>query len=113
MHHVGVRDRQDHARDALAEPLVGQILQVDHVRFAVFQMLVVHAVVGGEHQHGAGRIELADVAVHHGVERVRHLGARRGLVLHVVGGREIHQVRPLALEDRDAGRHHEFGEIEE
>ena len=111
MHHVRIGDRQDDARRALAEPLVGQRLQVDDVRLLVRQMLVVHAVIGGEHQHGAGRVELADIAVHHRVERIREVRAGRRLVLHVVGGREIHQVGALALEDRDAGRHDEFGQV--
>ena len=74
-------------------------------------MLVVHAVIGGHHQHAAEPVELPGIFVHHGVEGIREIGAGRGLVLHIIRGRQIHQVRPLALEDRNAGRHHEFGQI--
>ncbi len=84
------------------------ILQIDHVGLAVRQMLVVHAVIGGQHQHAALLVERADIAVHHGVESIRHRRAGRGLVLHVIGGGEIHQVRPLAHDDGNPRRHDEF-----
>ena len=32
-------------------------------------------------------------------------------MLHVIGGRQVHQVGSLLLEDRHASSHHEFGKI--
>ena len=55
---IRIGDRQDHPRLVLAEPLIEQVLQIDHVRLAVRQMLVVHAVIGGHHQHAAEPVEL-------------------------------------------------------
>ena len=54
------------------------------------------------------RIELGHVAVHHGVEVVGDRRAGRVLVLDVVGGREIHDLRPVALHQLDAGGEHEL-----
>ena len=54
---IRIGDRQDDARAALAEPLVEQRLQVDHVGRLVGPVLVVHAVVGGGDDVAAELIE--------------------------------------------------------
>ena len=106
---VGVGDRQDHPGAAGAEPGVEQVLEVEHVGGAVHAGLGVHAVVGGEGDDAAEGVELAEVAVHHPVEGVGALGAGRVLVLHVVGGREVHHVGPaLVRHQLDAGGEHEL-----
>jgi hypothetical protein len=65
VHHVGIGDRQDHARDAGAQPAVEPVLQVDHVGRAVHAHLGVHAVVGRQRDHAAQASSSLQVAVHH------------------------------------------------
>ena len=72
---------------------VDDVLEIEHVGRAVGQVLVVHAVVGGQDDDRAGGVERADVAVDHRVERVGGRRAGRRLVLNVVGRRQIHDVR--------------------
>ena len=74
-------------------------------------MLGVHAVVRGERDGAAERVQAREIAVHHGVERIGRRRARRGLVLHVVGGREVHQIRAIALHQLHARGKHEFRQL--
>ncbi len=74
-------------------------------------MLVLHAVVGDDDDDGAAGIELAQILVHHRVEAVGALRARRILVLHVVGGGEIHEVGLHAVKQLDARREDEFRKL--
>ena len=111
MHDIGIGDRQDHPRLAGADPAVEHVLQIDHVRRAVGLVLVVHAVIGGEDDGRALGIQLRQVAVHHAIEAVGVGRAGRRLVLHIVGGREIHDVRPAFLQQLHARGEHELAEV--
>ena len=67
-------------------------------------------MVGRQHDRGVQRIEPSEIAVEH---RGEFIGSRRaggGLVLDVVGGRQVHDVRTLPLEQRNAGGEDELGE---
>ena len=99
VHDVRIGDRQDDARAGGAQPPIQHVLQVDHVRARIEPGLGVHAVIGGERDGAAQGIELAQVAVHHAVEGIGLLGARGVLVLHVVGGREVHDILGLRLHE--------------
>ena len=54
---VGIGDRQDHARRAGAEPAVELVLQEHDVGPAERVGLGVHAVIGGEDDRGAQRVQ--------------------------------------------------------
>ena len=111
MHDIGVGDRQNHPRLMLPEPHIERVLQVNHVRLARRAMFGIHAVIGGEHDRRSQSVEPREMAVDHRVEIIRHRRARRGLVLDVVGGREVHQIRPLALHQLDPRDEDEFRQL--
>jgi hypothetical protein len=108
---IRIGDGQDDAGPGCTQPRIEVVLQVDHVGPAVRAVLGVHAVIGGEHDGGAQGIEPRQIAVHHGVEIIRRRRARRGLVLDIVGGGQIHQIRPLLLHEFDPGEEHEFRQL--
>ena len=85
MHHVGVGDRQDNARRARRQQAIHFVLQVNDVGLASAVVLGVHAVIGGQRDHRAERVELRPVAIHHRVERVGAIAARGELVLDIIG----------------------------
>ena len=111
MNHIGVGDRQDHPGPRRAEPVIQQLLQVNHPRPAGLVMFRVHAVIGGQRDGAAECVELGPVAVHHGVEGVRIVGARRVLVLNIVGCREIGDVRAPTLHQGNTSGEYELAEI--
>ena len=67
---VRIGDRQDHARARRAVRRVEHVLQEDDVRPAEGVGLRVHAVIGGDDDGRAQRVELREIAVHHRVELV-------------------------------------------
>ena len=111
MHDVGIGDRQDHARGAWREQCVEFVLQVDDVGLARGVVLGVHAMVGSQHDGRAERIEFGPVLVHHRVECIGAVAAGGELVLNVIGGRQVHQVRPHSLHQPDAGGENEFRQL--
>ena len=111
VHDIGIGNREDHSRAARADPGVEQILQIDDVRRAVGTGLRVHAMVGSQREHCTRRVEPREVAVHHRVERVRAFTAGCELVLNVVGGRQVHQIRALRLHQLHACGEHELREL--
>src|SRR5215475_12647758 len=108
VYHVGIGDRQDDAGLVDAEPGVKQGLEVDDVGCAVGGVLVVHAVIGGGNDDRPLLVELGQVAVDHGVKVVGQSGAGSGLVLDVVGGRQIHQVGTVLGHQAHPGSKHEL-----
>lgn len=70
MSDVGIGYRQDDTGRAGAITVVQYLLKVDHIRLAVREVLVIHAVIGCHHQRATGRVELADIAVEHFIEIV-------------------------------------------
>ncbi len=90
---VRIGDRQDDARFARAQPAIQYILQKDHARPSIRIGLGAHAVIGGHHERRAQSIDLGQRPVDREVEPIGLNGPRRVLVLHVVAGREIHQIR--------------------
>ena len=108
---IGVRDRQDHPSALTPEPFVEQVLQEDHVRARVQPRLGVHAVVCGHADHRTERVQSGQVPVHHRVEAVGVRIAGRVLVLHVVGGREVHHVGLAGFEQSHAGGKDELGQL--
>ena len=111
VHHIGVGNGQQHAGAFMAQSLVQRILQECHLRAAQRIGLGVHAVVGGDTDHRTHGVQLAQVAIHHGVEGIGIGRARRVLVLHIVGGGQIHQIRPLAAHQHHASGKHEFRQV--
>ena len=112
--HVGIGDRQDdpglgHAR------LLQQALEVLHLRRAVGPGLGVHAVIGGDGDHGSGAVQAAEDGVEPGVEGPG-LGVLRGeAVLHEVGGGQVGDEGTAALEEAGAGLqavHARFGVVD-
>ena len=108
MNDIRIGNRQDDARGAGAVPRIERILQEHDVGTAERVGLRIHSVIGGQYDGGAEHIEPAQACVENPRECVGGRGSRRVLVLHIIGRRQIHDVRPLALEQRDAGVEHEF-----
>ena len=100
--HVGVGDRQDHPHSGQAL-LPQQALQVLHLRRAVGPGLGVHAVIGGDGDHGAGAVQAPQDGVQPRVEGDRLRVLRREAVLHVVGGRKVGHEGAAALQEAGAG----------
>ena len=118
VHHVGVGDGQYHTGVVAArwlsgrsEPAIEPVLQIDHIRRAVHRHLGIHSMVCRERYHAAQRFQLAQVAVHHGVEVVRAARAGRELVLDVVGGGEVHYIGPVLVHQLHAGRENKLGQV--
>ena len=97
---------------AASDPASRRARFADRRRRAVLGVVLwLHAVVGGQRERGATRIELAQDNRPSSVESVRHRRAGRVLVLDVVGGREIHDVGPIGFEQLDAGGKDELAQL--
>ena len=72
-------------------------------------------MIGDDDEDDATGIKLAQVCVHHRVEGIGANRARRIFVLHVIGGRQIHEIGPHAAQQFDTGGEDElrqFGRID-
>ncbi len=96
---------------SVAEALVQFLLQKDDAGLATRLRLVVHAVIGDDADHGAGRNQARDPVIDGAVEGVG-LGRSRSMrVLDEIGQRQIEQARRLALEQAQAGVEHVDREV--
>src|SRR5580698_4000113 len=87
-----IGDRADDAHGAGSEARIQFVLQVDDIGRTVAGGLVIHPVIGRDRNGGAERDQLGDAGVDRLVVSVGLRLAGRVLVLHIVGGRQIHQV---------------------
>lgn len=103
---IGVGDRADHPYPA-AERLGQQRLEIDHVRLAGRIVLGIHAVIGGRTNDGSEVQQTTNFAIDRliKVERCGLFG--RVFVLHVVGERQVKEVRLAVLDQGGAGAEYE------
>ncbi len=108
VHHVRIGDRQNHPRLCGSQPCIERVLQINHVGPAIRAVFGVHAMIGGEDDRGPQFVEPREIPVHHRVEIVGQRRAGRGLVLDVIGGGQVHEIRPLPLHQLHARDEDEF-----
>ncbi len=89
MAHERVGDRADHPHRPGAEMRVQHIFEKDHMRAAVRQGLVVHAVIGGHRDNAAERLQPRQPLVERRMKFERLLFVGGVAVLHVIGQREV------------------------
>ena len=111
MTHKRIGDRADDPRRAGAEMGVQDVFEIEDMRAAVRQRLIVHAVIGGQRDNAAEFGEAGEALV----ERLMK-GERLGLVggvavLHVIRQRQIEELCPALLDEADAGIEHEQRQV--
>ena len=84
MYQIGIGDRQDNPRCGGAKPVIQRILNIDHGGVAGRIVLRLHPVVRSQNNGGAHRVNLAKIAVDHGVEGQCTLFFRREFVLDAI-----------------------------
>ena len=105
---VGIGYGQQHPCRSNASFAIQDVLKKNNIWVPQGIGFGVHAVVSGDADGCTQLIKPLEIAVHHGVETIGASGARCMLVLHVVCGRQVHQVRPQRFQQHDAGRKYEL-----
>ena len=111
MAHKGVGDRADDTHRAVPDMRVQDVLEVEDMRAAVIERLVVHAVIGGDRDDAAEFGKARQALVERPVkgERLRLVG--RVAVLNVIGQREIEELGTTVFDEADTGIEHEQRQI--
>ena len=111
VHHIGIGDGQYHPRHGSAQPSVKPILQINDLRQTIHAHFGIHAVVSGQGNDATHVFELLQITVHHGVEGIGPRSARCKFMLDVVGGGQIHHIRPLVLHQPHTSGKHKFRQV--
>ena len=111
VHDIRIGNGQNHPRHPQPQPAVEHILQINDVGLAVGAVFVVHAVVGGQRHGTTHFFQCGEVWIHHLVKGVGGRCTWRRLVLHVIRGRQIHQVGPVLFHDFHASGKDELGQV--
>ena len=111
MPNEGIGDGTDDPDRSFAEARIQFVFQIDDIWRAVLCGLVVHPVVGGNGHGGTERNQRRHRLVHLAVIGVRLGLSGRVLVLHIIGGRQVHQIRTHGRQKLHAGIEHEQRQI--